>query len=192
MGYQRPRAVLTGLTAVAGAFGVATIISAANAPTAHADDFTDILSAVQNDLAVGHDDFTNAFNDFGNSTEPAGLEAYLSGVTNDLILPGDQEFVGAVDAVTNQSIYDLPVLNFGFGDYGVPNITTSPTDLTTALTDAQTAIADAQTYFADAASALSTGDYADAALLDVVGSYASFDLPVDLLVLGGAEQLLGF
>jgi hypothetical protein len=46
MGHKSSRAVLVGLGAAVGAFGAAAMISAAIAPTARADDFTDIIDDV--------------------------------------------------------------------------------------------------------------------------------------------------
>jgi hypothetical protein len=42
-------ATLVGVAAAAGAFGVAVMMSAATAPTARADDFTDVISEVDAD-----------------------------------------------------------------------------------------------------------------------------------------------
>jgi len=41
--------MLIGLAAAAGAFGVAVMMSAVTAPTARADDFSDVISAVDGD-----------------------------------------------------------------------------------------------------------------------------------------------
>ena len=43
--------VLVGLAAAAGAFGVAAMMSAATAPTARADEFSDIVNGVEAELA---------------------------------------------------------------------------------------------------------------------------------------------
>src|ERR1700689_2795012 len=67
--------VLVGLAAAAGAFGVAAMISAATPPTARADDFTDIVNAVEAELAFGQAAFTTASTDFGSSDVTDGLQA---------------------------------------------------------------------------------------------------------------------
>src|SRR5271168_493275 len=57
-------ATLIGVAAAAGAFGVAAMMSAATAPTARADDLTEIVNAVDGDFANGTADFNTAFGDF--------------------------------------------------------------------------------------------------------------------------------
>jgi hypothetical protein len=52
MGQKRSRVVLVGLSAAAGAFAAAAIISAAVAPTARADDFSDILANITAEQAA--------------------------------------------------------------------------------------------------------------------------------------------
>ena len=46
-------AIAVGVAAAAGAFGVAALISMATAPTARADDFTDVINAVDFDYSTG-------------------------------------------------------------------------------------------------------------------------------------------
>jgi hypothetical protein len=63
---HKPRSgLIISLGAAAGAFGIATMISTATAPSAHADDYSDIVSAVEADFAAGQADFTTAEADFG-------------------------------------------------------------------------------------------------------------------------------
>jgi hypothetical protein len=83
MGHKRSRAVLVGLSATAGAFAAAAMISAASAPTARADDFSDILADVQAEQAAAQADFTTATQDFatGTSGEPAGFTPYSKAST---------------------------------------------------------------------------------------------------------------
>jgi hypothetical protein len=172
------------------AFGAAAMMSAA---AAHADAFSDIVSDVQNDLTIGQEDFGSAFSYLsGGTASDDYLSAVylLTGETNAFVLPGDQVFVGSADALTNQSVYDLPPVNFGLGDFGVPNITVAPVSLAEAATDAQTAITDGQGYLAEAATLFGSGDYGLASVYDVIGTYAVSDLPADLFVLGGLGQLL--
>ena len=59
--------ILVGLAATAGAFGAAAIMSAATAPTARADDFSDIISAVDGDFTQGSNAFASALADFGSN-----------------------------------------------------------------------------------------------------------------------------
>jgi hypothetical protein len=183
--------LLAGLTAAAGAFGVAAMMSAA---TAHADAFGDIVSDVQTDTTIGQEDFGSAFSYFSGGSavdDYLGLEYFLSGVTNEFVLPSDQVIVGTAEVLSNQPVNDLPTVEYEGGVFGVPNIASPPLDLTTAAADAQTAIADGQSYLAEAATLFSSGDYGDAAIYDVVGTYALADLPTDLLIGGGVAELLG-
>jgi hypothetical protein len=57
--------VLIGLAATVGTFGVAAMMSAATAPTARADDFSNIINAIDGDFTAGQADFTAAVSDFG-------------------------------------------------------------------------------------------------------------------------------
>jgi hypothetical protein len=173
------------------AFGAAAMMSAA---TAQADAFSDIASDVQTDLTTGYDDFGSALSYLSGGT---AYDDYLSAVylltgeTNAFVLPGDQVFTGTADALTNEAVTDLPPVNFGLDDFGVPNITSLPLNLTDAATDAQTAITEGQSYLAEAATLFGSGDYGLASVYDVIGTYAVSDLPADLFVLGGLGQLLG-
>jgi hypothetical protein len=59
--------ILVGLAATAGAFGAAGMMSAATAPTARADDFSDIISAIDGDYTEGSAAFSSALSDFGSA-----------------------------------------------------------------------------------------------------------------------------
>ena len=73
MGVMRARSrILVGLAASAGAFGAAAMMSAAAAPTAHADDITDIISAVEGDYADGQSAFTPPFRNSASISFPPG------------------------------------------------------------------------------------------------------------------------
>jgi hypothetical protein len=166
MGDTRSRAgAMVGLVAAAGAFGVAALMSAATAPTARADDFTDVINNVDADLTAGQTDFSAAFSDFGSSNVNDGLAALFSGVDNDFLGAPDELYVGTLDLLANE-----PVASFSIG---VP----AETDFASGLSDAETIFAIADTNFADAGTDLSSGDYADAAYFSGVGSV------VDLIAL---------
>ena len=60
MDSNKPRIqILIGLAAAAGAVGAAAMVSTATAPTARADDFTDIITYVDADFADAHKDPVN-------------------------------------------------------------------------------------------------------------------------------------
>ena len=96
--------VLVGLAAAAGAFGVAAMMSAATAPTARADDFTDIVNGVEAELAYGQAAFTTAFTDFGSSDVTDGLQALVNGSYDDLVGAPDSLYIGTVEALTNETV----------------------------------------------------------------------------------------
>jgi hypothetical protein len=179
MGHPRSRALLVGLGAAVGAFGAAAMMSAATAATACADDFTEIINAVEGDLSAGQTDFTNALADFGSSSEvPAGLTYFFSGVDDDFWGAPSNLEVGTVEALTGAPI----TLNFSVG---LPE----PTGLSEAVTIAETQFSAGEADFADAATALSSGDYVTAALDNDLGSLLAFDVPAQELLIGGAEAL---
>jgi hypothetical protein len=172
--------VLAGLAAAAGAFGVAAMMSTATAPTARADDFTDIVNAVEGELAFGQAAFTTAAADFGSSDVTDGLQALVNGSYDDLLGAPDSLYIGTVEALTNETVLP-PSLDFN----GDP----APTDFSDAVSNAQGAFSEGQLYFSDAATDLSAGDYGDAAYLDSLGAIFSFDLPAQELLIGGVEAL---
>ena len=124
--YRSRAATLIGLGAAAGAFGIAAMMSAATAPTARADDFSDIIAAVEGDFTAGQAAFGDAFTDFGSSDVNDGLAAFFSGLDDDVVGAPDNVFVGTVDALTG-----APVIgSFTFDLLPI-------TSLATALTDGQ-------------------------------------------------------
>lgn len=171
------RKTLVGLGAAASAFGAAAMMSAAAAPAARADAFTDIINAVDVDLAAGQTAFTTAFTDFGSNLVPNGLAEFFSGVNDDLIAAPDSVFIGGVEALTGE-----PVVGAG------PLPVTLPANFATAVTDDQTLLLVAQGLFADAATAFSSGEFGTAATDSAGGSALSFDIPVELLILGAVNQ----
>jgi uncharacterized membrane protein len=86
MGQKRSRAVLVGLSAAAGAFAAAAMISAAVAPTARADDpYADILNDVQAELGYGQTAFSQAETDFGDGNAPGGFAQLFIGTDDDVV-----------------------------------------------------------------------------------------------------------
>jgi len=178
MGYQTSRSLLVGLGAAVAAFGAATMVSAATAQTARADDFTDIINAVNGDLTLGQGEFATAFLDFGSNHVNDGLAAFFSGLDEDLWSTSTNVEVGTLAALTG-----LPII--GSIPVGVP----VPTDFADAVAEAESTFAAGQADFAGAATALSDGFYASAALEQALGSLLSFDIPSQLLLIGGLEAL---
>jgi hypothetical protein len=173
--------LLVGVAAAAGAFGVAVMMSAATAPTARADDFTDIVAVFNDELAFGNIAFTVASADFGSSDVTDGLQALVNGSYDDLVGAPDSAFIASVEALTNE-----PVISAGIFDF---NVDPAPTDFSDALSNAQGLIAEGEGDFSNAATDLSAGDYGDAAYADSIGSIFTIDLPAQELLIGGLEAL---
>jgi hypothetical protein len=171
--------MLVGLAAAAGAFGVAAMMSAATAPTARADDFTEILNDVEGVLGYGQAAFGDASTDFGGGEVPDGLAALVNGVDDDLVGAPDDLYVGTVDALTNEPV-SLPVSYFAASPVA---------DFSDAVSGAQYFFGVGEGDFTEAASALSSGDFADAAFFGADGSIFAFVVPADDLLLGAAAAL---
>jgi hypothetical protein len=179
MGNNRSRAgVMVGLAAVAGAFGVAAMMSTATAPTARADDFGDVISAVDGDFTAGQTAFTTAFSDFGSSEVNDGLAALVNGANDDLVSSGENLFIGTVEALTNETV-----------TASLPWDLSPPADFADGLSDAEAIVVDAEGYLGLAGTELSGGDYAEAAYFGTLGfGYITVD-PLDQLLLGVAASL---
>jgi hypothetical protein len=159
--YKSRTGLLVGVAAAVGAFGFAGLMSAATAPAARADDFTDVINAVDGVYAVGQADFSTAFTDFGGGDVNDGLAAFFSGVDTDFLgAPGSLE-LGTVQLLTTGTI--MTGISFDVGPEA---------DFTSALTDAESFLADAQESFASAVTYLS--DPADVVYYDTVGTFYDF------------------
>ncbi len=167
--------ILVGLAAAAGAVCTAAMMSTATAPTARADDFTDIINAVDGDFATGQLDFTTAFSDFGSSAFGPGLTAFFDGVDDDLLSAPDNVIVGSVEALTNEPITNS--ITFGIG---------LPSSLADSVTLAESDFTGAESEFALAATDFSAGNYGDATLFDFIGADLASVVPVEELLLGAA------
>jgi hypothetical protein len=141
--------VLVGLAAAAGAFGVAAMMSAATAPTARADDYTEIIANVNDTFAIGHGELSDAFTDFGSGDPSEGLAQLFAGVDSDVVGVPDSLIIGTAEALSNEAI----------GTGGTPFYFAAPTDFSDALSVAQTDFSDGLADFHDAATALAGGDY---------------------------------
>jgi len=65
---------------IAAAVGLATLASTAFAPTARADDFSDIVAAVEGDFTAGDAEFASAFSHFSGGNAGLGLTDFLIAV----------------------------------------------------------------------------------------------------------------
>jgi hypothetical protein len=173
--------ILVGFAAAVGAFGAAAMMSAATAPTAHADDYTEIVANVDTLLGVGQNAFTAAETDFASSEIPAGLNSFINGVYDDTVGVSDTASLGTLQALTGHAIEGPS--NFDF------NFNTAPADFADAVTEAQNTFQLGEAYFNDAAISLFSGDFVDAFRVAEFGSIDAFDLPAQELFVGAVEAL---
>jgi hypothetical protein len=169
--------MLVGLAAAAGAFGAAAMLSAATAPTARADDFSDIISAVDGDFAAGQADFTAAISDFGSNNLSGGLIELLDGADDDLLSAPNNLLVGSLEALTNESVT---------GDEPVGLL--QPASFSDALTTAESLVSTGELYFTNAATEFGAGEYGEGALLDLFGADYVSIVPLEELILGAAAS----
>jgi hypothetical protein len=167
-----------GLGAAAAAFGSAAVMSAAGAPTARADDFTDLQAVVAADFANAQSAFSAALFDFSSNDVSEGFANLFSSADNALLSAPDNFSVGLTDILFGQPVYSTPL------DFTVE----IPSGLTGALSDISQVVAEGQTELSSAAMYLSSGDFADALLFGSVGSQLIDDLPGQLLFLGALDQ----
>jgi len=179
MDSNKPRIqILIGLAAAAGAVGAAAMVSTATAPTARADDFTDIITYVDADFADGQFNLTTAFSDFSGGDFVAGLTSLFQGVDDDVLGAPDNLLIGTVEALAGEPLggplpYDLGAeANFAGG-----------------LADAENDFSYAVVNLEDIPAELAAGDYGVATYDVLIGAdYASI-APLEELILGAAASL---
>jgi hypothetical protein len=169
--------VLVGLAATAGAFGAAAMMSAATAPSAHADDFSDIISAVNGDFTEGNDAFASALSDFGSNDINQGLLQIVNGFDDYSLSPVYNLEVGTVEALIGDTIN-------GPASWGL----VLPTDFADGLSVAQSFFNLGETFFTDAASSLASADYLNATSEEISGVEFVSIIPLEELLLGGAAS----
>jgi hypothetical protein len=169
--------MLIGLAAAAGAFGIAAMTSTATAPTAHADNFTDIVTYVDADFADGQYGLTTAFSDFSSGDFATGLASLFDGVDDDFLAAPDNLLIGTVEALAGDPIggpllFDLGELNFAGG-----------------LADAQDQFSYAVANLEAAPAELAAGDYGAATYDVVIGADYASVIPLEDIILGAAASL---
>jgi hypothetical protein len=167
--------ILVGLAAAAGAFGAAATLSATAAPTARADDFTDVINAVDGDYADGQAAFTTALTDFSSNELGNGLAAFFSGVNDDALSAPNNLLIGTVDLLTNQAVSGSTAWDF-------PNVG----DFSGAEILAQQSITLGESELTNAATDLADGFYGSAAFNDLFGVDDAFVVPLEELFMGAA------
>lgn len=165
--------VVVGLAATAGVFAAAAMMSAATAPTARADDFSDIINAVDGDFANGQAEFATAYSDFGSSDVNDGLTAFLSAVDDDALAAPNNLIAGSIEALTNETITGSdPIGLLGSSSFSL------------AVTVAESTFAAGETYFTDGATDFASGDYGYGAIYDLFASDYVSIVPLQELLLG--------
>jgi hypothetical protein len=168
MGHKSSRAVALGLGAAVGAFAAAAMMSAATAPTAHADDYSAIIADIQAEETAAATAFTTASTDFAtNADSPAGLTQLFIGLDDDLVgVPNDLQ-VGIVDALTGATVIPASDFEISFA---------TPASLAASVTEANTFFVEGNTLATEIASLPST-DYADTALDNALSTIDQWILP---------------
>jgi hypothetical protein len=168
--------MLIGLGAAAGAFGAAAMMAAATAPTARADEFTDVISAVEANYTAGAAALTTAGTDFSSAELAPGLASLINGLDDDSVLAPENFLIGTVEVLTNQPLDLLQ------GDYNY----VVPSDFSIAVSNVETYFTFAAGEFSTAATALASGDYIDALIDDTNALDAIVVDPLQELLLGAA------
>jgi len=135
------------------------MMSAATAPTARADDYTDVIAAIGTDFGAGQADFSKAFVDFGSSEVDAGLAKLFAGVDDYFLSAPDNLYAGSVDLLTNAPVLASIAVS-------VP----PETDFASGMAAAEAQFSSGASFFATAATDLSSADYAGVAEFDSFGS----------------------
>jgi len=164
------------IAVAAGAFGAAAMMSAAAAPTARADDTTQIIEAIDGDYAAGQTDFTAAFTDFGSGAFVSGLAESFDGMDQDSLAATDNLLLGTVEAPQGDPI----TTSLFLGELSAPD------SFADASEEAQILFNEGQGLLSNAAIAFSAGDYSAATDLELAGSADAYVLPVQELLLGVA------
>lgn len=180
--------MLVGLTAAAGAFAAAAMISAAVSPTARADDLSDMLANIQAEQAVAQADFSAASAEFasGSAGVPAGLTDWFEGFDDDTFGVAYDLDRGSLDALYNVPV--VPADTFEVGGSKIPFPT--PDNFTDAVTEAQTAYNLGNTDMTTYATDFSMGDYTDGEVYNDRGALDFFVIPGQIEFIGEVEQLM--
>jgi hypothetical protein len=138
-GQKRSRAVLVGLSAAAGVFAAAAMISAAVAPTARADDFSAVIADIQAEGTAAATAFSTSFTDLADGDTAAGLTQLFIGLDDDVVGVPDILDVGTVGVLTDTSVPNALASDFtptATGGFGFDFAT--PTTVAESVTEAQT------------------------------------------------------
>jgi hypothetical protein len=175
------------LAAAAGAFGAVAILCAATAPTARADELSDLITAVDDDFANGQAAFATATSDFGSGQFAPGLAAFFDGVNDDSLNTTFSIVWGSV------AVQSGDIINYGWPTEDL----TVPADYADGLSTAQAdftqgvnLLNEAVTYFnygtTDMYNAIA--DYTTGTEFGLSGLESVSVLPLEELLLGAAAS----
>jgi hypothetical protein len=154
------------------------MMSAVTAPSAHADDLTDIINAVDGDFAYGQSDFATALSDFSTPGDFIyGLAASTSGLDEYLVAAPENLLVGSVEALGNAPI-----------DYSYSDVIGVASSFGAAVAGAETGFGEAEAELDNAALALFSADFVTA-VQDSVFASTSVDNSVEYLLIGTLAAL---
>ena len=166
------------------AAGVA-ILAGAFAPTARADDFSEIVTDLDAVLGAGSADLTAAATDFSAADYGDGLAKTVFGLDDFLISPEEVSLVGGFDALTGSPV--LPADSF---EWPGPTFV-APTDLIDTLQAAYNYAGYGATDLTNAVTELAKGDPADSLINAVAGLDALLVGDPEVLGIGLTDTLLG-
>jgi hypothetical protein len=163
----------------AGVSAAAAMLSATAAPTARADDFTDVINAVDGDLTGGQAAFSLADTYLGSGDLTDGLANFFDGVNDDFLSAPNQLLGDTAQLLDNDPLRGSILWSLNF----IP-----PTDLTEALNNAAADFNVGETLVEQAATYFGSGDYGDAALDDLFAPDYFSIIPLEEVLLGAVAS----
>jgi hypothetical protein len=166
------------LGTTAAAFGVAALVSTAAAPTARADDFSNVINVVQADLSIATADFNSALSNIEADQPGPGFASLLDGVNTDLLSAPQNLVAGTAELLDNESISPplawnlVPEGNFAGG-----------------LAQAEIDFNEGETMLSQVVTDLSGGDYGTALYTEFSGLDLVAVAPLDDVLLGSLASL---
>jgi hypothetical protein len=166
------------LLGLAAAAGLAAMISAATAPTARADSFTDVITDVETELGYGQTYFGDAATAFGSNEDTTGLALLLVGIDDDSLAAPNSLIADSVSVLSGESVYGPVGFNLEV-----------PADFSDGLSYAQSFFEDGVSDISDAATFFSAGEYGDGFIYDLFGADYATIVPLEELLLGSLASL---
>jgi hypothetical protein len=154
----------------AGAVVAVALSQLATAPTAHADDFTDVFDNVQFVIGQGQGQLAAAAADFANSEPANGLSMAIAGVDNLGVAAEEDALAGTIDALLGHTPYET---SFGLFPSGLATIS------------------EGHIIFADALTDFGNADFVEGLALAFDASNDINVVAPDLLFLGLVDSLMG-